>query len=212
MSCWALIALKSSATAKGRLAETLTATERSQLVEHMFQQVLNALRAAHLLDGIAVVTAETRAETDLLRIDDPGGGLNAALTRGAAKLGARGVREAIILHADLPLLKSADVDALINRGRAAGSRSCAIAPDKAGRGTNALFVPLPLLFPLRFGVNSFALHQAEIERAGLSMARVDRPGLACDIDEPHDLVRLLAEHKAEYGFLADAAKRGASTL
>lgn len=212
MSCWALIALKSSATAKGRLAEMLTAEERSQLVERMFQQVLKALRTAHLIDGIAVVTAETLTELDLLHIADLGGGLNAALTHGAAELSARGVCEVLILHADLPLLQSSDVDALISAGRAIGSGGCAIAPDKLGQGTNALFVSLPLSFSLRFGVGSFALHRAEMEQANLIMSRVDRPGLACDIDEPQDLLRLFSEHKAEYGFLEDAVKRAASSV
>ncbi len=212
MSCWALIALKSSATAKGRLAEMLTDEERSQLVERMFQQVLKALRMAHLIDGIAVVTAETLAELDLLHIVDLGGGLNAALTHGAVELNARGVREVLILHADLPLLQSSDVDALISAGRAIGSGGCAIASDKLGQGTNALFVSLPLSFSLRFGVGSFALHQAEMEQANLIMSRVDRPGLACDIDEPQDLLRLFFEHKAEYGFLEDAVKRASSSV
>lgn len=212
MSCWALIALKSSATAKGRLAETLTIAERSQLVNRMLQQVLNALRTAHLIDGIAVVTAETLAEAGILRIADPGGGLNAALTHGAAELSTRGVREVLILHADLPLLNSLDVDAMVSAGRASGSEGCAIAPDKLGQGTNALFISLPLSFPLRFGAGSFALHRTEMERAGQNMTCVERPGLACDIDEPHDLIRLLAEHKAEYGFLEDAVKRDASSI
>ncbi|MBP9714585.1 MAG: 2-phospho-L-lactate guanylyltransferase [Sterolibacterium sp.] len=212
MSCWALVALKSSAAAKGRLAEILSAKERRQLVERMFQQVLRALREAEQIDGIAVVTNETlplqdadeNAHTPLLRIADPGGGLNAALTHGTHTLAARGIHVALVLHADLPLLNAADIDAMIAAGRAHG---LAMAADKLGLGTNALFIPLPAPFPFRFGVGSFALHRAEIAQLGREAAQLERPGLACDIDEPQDLMRLLAENPAEYGFLAAAAGR-----
>ena len=65
----------------------------------------------------------------------------------------------------------------------------AIAPDRHGRGTNALSLPLPEAegFTFAFGPDSFALHNLEAARLGLKIEEIHSPGLACDIDEPADL-------------------------
>lgn len=206
MSCWALIALKSPAAAKGRLAETLDTATRRRLVEQMFADVLAALRAARQVAGIAVVTAETLADANLMRIDDPGRGLNAALAHGAAELAARGVNELLILHADLPLASGAEIDQIIAAGRAQG---LAIAPDKAGQGSNALYLPLSAAsnFRLHFGPDSFRLHQIEAAAHAQTLARVDAPGLSFDVDEPRDLEQLLAAAGGRYDFLRGALQQ-----
>ncbi|MBV2234997.1 MAG: 2-phospho-L-lactate guanylyltransferase [Sterolibacterium sp.] len=201
MSCWALVALKQPASAKGRLAETLATTARSQLVAQMFADVLKALRSTRQIAGIAVVTADELAAAELVRIDDPGLGLNAALAHGAQALHARGVDELLILHADLPLASAAEIDALIDAGRAHG---LAIAPDKSGLGTNALYLPLPAPFAFRFGPDSLRLHLAEAAALQRPIARIESAGLGFDIDEPQDLQHLLATAGARYDFLRAA--------
>jgi 2-phospho-L-lactate guanylyltransferase len=203
MSCWALIALKAPAAAKGRLAEILDATGRSQLVAQMFSQVLEALQAARSIDGIAVVTAESLPQTGLVVLDDPGGGLNAALTHGARELAARGVDELLVLHADLPLLTAAQIDAFVAAGRETG---LAIAPDKLGQGSNALYLPLPAPISFCFGHDSCRLHLAEAARIGRPITRQTMAGFAFDVDEPADLERLLAQEGERYGFLRQAMK------
>ena len=187
MSCWALIALKTAASAKGRLSETLPAEQRIRLVHLMFEQVLDALRAARHIDGIAVVTTDPMNASDILCISDPGGGLNAALTQGAATLAERGVDEILLLHADLPLATPEEIDTLIQAGRTHG---LALATDKLGQGTNALYAPLPLTLPLRFGIGSCQQHQNEATRQHRTIEKLTLPGLAFDIDEPQDLQRL----------------------
>lgn len=204
MSCWALVALKAPAAAKGRLAETLNAAERSQLVGLMFDKVLHALRAARSIAGIAVVTADPLQADGVTVIADPGHGLNEALAQGARELAARGVDELLVLHADLPLASGAEIDQVVAAGRASG---LAIASDKLGQGTNALYVPLPVPFAFRFGPDSFHRHLAEAEALRRAVARVDAPGLAFDVDEPQDLERLLAADGERYGFLRAALKR-----
>jgi 2-phospho-L-lactate guanylyltransferase len=201
MSCWALIALKSSAAAKGRLAETLPAEIRQRLVEQMFADVLGALRAAQQVEGIAVVTNETLTDPDLLRFDDPGQGLNAALAYGAAELAGRGVDELLILHADLPLASGAEIDALISAGRTHG---LAIASDKAGQGSNALYLALPHTrnFRFQFGPDSLRLHQLEAARQGGALTTIAAPGLNFDIDEAQDIEQLLLMAPERYEFLS----------
>ena len=65
----------------------------------------------------------------------------------------------------------------------------AIAPDRAGTGTNGLALRPPDAIALRFGVGSFEAHRAEAEGAGVPLAEVHRPGLAFDLDTPADLAR-----------------------
>ena len=205
MSCWALVALKAPAAAKGRLAETLTAAERSRLVGLMFDNVLGALRQAQSIAGIAVVTAELLQAEGVTVLDDPGLGLNEALAHAAHELAARGVTELLVLHADLPLVIGAEIDQVVAAGRQTG---LAIAPDKAGQGTNALYITLPQPFIFRFGADSCRRHLAEAAQQHKAMARVALPGLAFDVDEPQDLERLLAEDDERYGFLRQALQRG----
>lgn len=205
MSCWALIALKAPSSAKGRLADILALDERRLLVEHMFTRVLAALRATPVIAGIAVVTNEVLTHADVLTIADPGGGLNAALSHGAQALARCGVSHVLILHADLPLLGATDLNALIALGRRHGQ---AIAPDKTGLGSNALYLPLPLPIPLCFGSDSQRLHQAAASAHGLVLPTLNRPGLAQDIDERQDLQQLLASGAADWQFLAPALQQG----
>lgn len=208
MSCWAVVALKSPAEAKGRLADVLTIDQRTRLAHCMFGNVIDALRHAQSIDDIAVVTPETTEASMLapgiVRIADPGGGLNAAFSHAARQAAARGADELLVLLADLPMLDGAEIDELVRRGRMSG---LAIAPDKQALGTNAVFVRLPTAFRFHFGVQSFPKHRAEAAACGLDAQCVELPGLALDIDEPQDLDALLAQGDARYAFLRTALSK-----
>ncbi len=202
MSCWAVVALKASGEAKGRLAEILSAEQRASLARRMFENVIDALRHAETIDDIAVVTPETLTiDPPLTLLMDPGGDLNDAFTYAALALAQRGVTELLVLPADLPLLGSAEIDEMVRRGRRSG---LAIAPDKLGQGTNAVFVALPTPFRFHFGLESYERHLAEAEEHGLIAQRVALPGLAFDVDEPQDLGLLLEQAGEKYGFVRQA--------
>ena len=68
----------------------------------------------------------------------------------------------------------------------------ALAPDRAGLGTNALLTTPPSHAPLAFGVGSFARHQALARRAGVEPLIFHSPGLAFDVDTLPDLDELRA--------------------
>jgi 2-phospho-L-lactate guanylyltransferase len=91
----------------------------------------------------------------------------------------------IIIHGDLPLVTSQDLELLA----AAPEGEIAIAPDRHGTGTNAISLPLPAAkgFSFAFGPDSFALHNAEAGRLGLKIEEIHSPGLSRDVDEPDDL-------------------------
>lgn len=111
---------------------------------------------------------------------DRGTGLNAELDRVRA---ARGAASLLVIHADLPRLSGEDVRALL---AAAEMHGAAIAPDRAGVGTNAIALARGVPLPFAFGADSFARHEAALPGA----AAVRRDGLARDVDTPEDLDEL----------------------
>ena len=50
----------------------------------------------------------------------------------------------------------------------------------------------PAALTPRLGVDSLARHLHQAARRGVTVARVDRPNLALDIDTPRDLAELIA--------------------
>ena len=68
----------------------------------------------------------------------------------------------------------------------------AIAPDRAGLGTNGLSLPLPAArdFQFCFGSNSFGRHRDEAARLDLLLEIIHSDTLAFDVDEPADLLAL----------------------
>ena len=113
-------------------------------------------------------------------------GLNAGLEQARREALADGIDTLIVLHGDLPNLATDDIDALL---AAVPSRGIAIAPDRAGGGTNGLALRPPDAIPFRFGVGSLEAHQAAADAAGVPIVEVHRPGLAFDLDTPADLAR-----------------------
>ena len=97
----------------------------------------------------------------------------------------------VVLHGDLPNLRAPDVRALID-AVPPGTPGVAIAPDRAGTGTNGLMLRPPGVLNFRFGPGSFAAHLAEAHQADVPIVSVNRAGLAFDLDTPEDLARWLS--------------------
>lgn len=203
MNCWVLLALKTLDHGKSRLAGVLSPAQRAALIRTMLDHVLAALQASRQIAGIAIVTQETRAlpAAAALALPDPGLGLNSAIASGARTLAALGARELLVLHPDLPLLRPDEIDAFIARGRQTG---LALAPDRRGSGTNAVFVSPPNRFDFCFGRSSFERHVRLARKHGLEPAIVRLPGFAFDIDEPADLAALLDDHGDQFAFAFDS--------
>jgi 2-phospho-L-lactate guanylyltransferase len=185
MTCWALVPLKRRAACKMRLAGQLSPAQRLQLVRLMLARVIGAVRQSQCIDALACVSAErdtVPAEIPLLA--DAGTGLNSALDAARQMLIDRGADELVVLPADLPFVTAADIDALVESGRRAG---CALATDRPGLGTNALWLPARMPFRFQFGPGSRLRHLEEAKRLGLTPALVSLPGLAFDVDGPDDL-------------------------
>jgi 2-phospho-L-lactate guanylyltransferase len=118
-----------------------------------------------------------------------GMGLNRGLDQARAEAVGDGIETLCVLHGDLPNLSVAEIHALL--AAMPSPTGVAIAPDRAGSGTNGLAMRPPGAIGFAFGVGSFAAHRSAAEAAGLPFAVVERPGLAFDLDTPADLARWL---------------------
>ncbi|CAN5827911.1 2-phospho-L-lactate guanylyltransferase [soil metagenome] len=180
--------------AKTRLAPSLSADEREALARQLLERVLSAAREA--CDDVVVITPSAA----LAPVVEPSGarlvvqrgmGLNEGLDQARFDALVYDVGTLVILHGDLPNLDGADVQALVDALPPSGP-AVAIAPDRAGTGTNGLVLRPPGVMSFRFGPGSFAAHLSEAERAGVPVVAVNRAGLAFDLDTPEDLARWLS--------------------
>ncbi len=187
MKSWIVTPIKAPEDCKTRLAPVMNDAARRELVGSMLRHVVGVAReAAESGDKILLLGPSRHGlPADLPRLEDPGGGLNAALAAATATAAAAGVERLVIVAADLPRLTRADVIALLG----ALPAQAAIAPDRAGTGTNALSLPLPAAagFHFAYGPGSFTRHQAEAARIRLPLAVIRSETLGLDIDEPQDL-------------------------
>lgn len=190
MTCWALAPIKARQECKTRLRQALPEDARLALVRAMLRHVLTTAAATPGIDRVAILSPERDevADTVAMFMDD-GRGLNAALQNALLELQARGAMTVLILHADLPLLRSDDITAMLEAGK---THDCVLAPDCLDQGTNALLLSLPTPLRLQFGRDSFAKHQTEAKARGLSTAVVRSPTLAFDLDEPAAMTRTIA--------------------
>ncbi|CAN5156716.1 2-phospho-L-lactate guanylyltransferase [soil metagenome] len=178
MNWTAVVPVKRGAARKSRLADHLSPDERDRLSDRLAGDVLNALHEAPSVTSISILSEAPHEDQRFGWHPDLGRGLNAELIGCATQVG---MRRLIVVLGDLPLVTSADIEALIE---AAEQRGIAIAPDRHLQGTNALAVMDGAGFGFCFGADSYRLHR---ELAGDRAAIVARPGLSIDIDTPDDL-------------------------
>lgn len=190
MPTWAIVPVKRLSEAKSSLSAVLAPQQRRRLVLSMLADVLGAVHQAPSISNAIVVSPDERV-LNFARLHgaegvaEPDLGLNEALKLAIRHTISKGVDSVLILPADLPLLKSADVENLI--AMASAPKDVVIAPSKA-KGTNALFLRPPGLINLRFGGESFPLHVKEASQVGVRSRVYRSTTVALDIDEPEDLL------------------------
>jgi 2-phospho-L-lactate guanylyltransferase len=180
--------------AKTRLAPSLSPDERMFLASQLLQRVLKVTR--EVSDDVVVISPsrqlrEAVEPSGARLVVQRGMGLNEGLDQARFDALVDDVRTLVVLHGDLPNLQATDVETLLAALPADGSPGVAIAPDRAGTGTNGLVLRPPGVIKFRFGEGSFARHVAEVEAAGVPLVAVNRAGLAFDLDTPEDLTRWL---------------------
>ena len=202
MDLWAIIPVKPLALGKSRLAVVLDNRQRAALNQWLFDRVFDAA-ATELGPGQVIVVSSDAGL--LARVRGRGAhalderaptALNAALAQACRYASGHGAPAIAVLPADLPEIRGADIAAL--RAALAEPPSCAIAPDAAELGTNALVLAPPRADSFRFGRRSFAAHLALATARGLATQIVRRPGLAHDLDTP-EAYRRFARRRPDIG-------------
>ena len=193
----ALVPAKALDRAKGRLAALLTEDERRRLALAMLEDVVKALQAVPEIESVAVISPDAEVldaarALDAQAIEEPPSvrGLNQALANGLSVMSSRSPDAVLVVLADVPAVKPADIRDVLTALPA--GRGVVIAPSSA-KGTSALALRPPDVIPFRFGELSFQHHKREAAARVIEHAIVRSEALANDIDEPADLKRLLDE-------------------
>jgi 2-phospho-L-lactate guanylyltransferase len=202
----AIVPIKSFATAKQRLSDSLASGARRSLVQAMFTDVLGALKRTEGIEGIAVVTSDVSARAlaagprVALLEDDARAGQSAATSIGIRYAEEQGYDRVLLVPGDTPLLGPPELEDLLVRAERDGL-ALAIVPDRHGTGTNGLLIHPPGAFEPSFGEGSLERHVAQAQELGLSHRVEPLPSLGHDVDTPADLAALWA--------VVDGSKRGA---
>ena len=214
LAIWAVLPVKNTVDAKQRLMPVLAPGERQALFTAMLRDVLTALAGSRLLSGIVVLTRDAKAaamakEHGAEVVAEPANdGHSSAIARGAEYLIGQGRQAMLALPGDIPLLTSAEVDALA--ASLTTSPGFSIAPSSDEFGSNGLLASPPDLVEFAFGDDSFRPHLARARAAGVQPTILDLDGFALDVDQPDDLRRFAASPSDThaYAYLRDAQLLG----
>lgn len=196
-----LLPLKEFAASKQRLAGVLSVTERACLLQSMVGDVLGVLTQHCEIERIAICSRD-RAALWLANcygvdfIDEQrthAADLNDAVNAAVSNLASDGCSDILVVHGDLPLLSAQDISIFLQRHRSAQSSAVTIAPDRRGVGTNLLAWRPLRQFQTQYGADSFAKHCAQARSLNAQLTICELPGARCDIDEPEDLLLMLAQ-------------------
>lgn len=184
----AVVPLRSPGAGKTRLSPTLDTDARAALAGAMLADVVAALRGADLEVVVAAGGPAAAAAASALQVaavvDPP----TARSLDDAVEHARRAVAPdtaLLVVQADLPLLRSADVEALL-----AAEAPVVLAPTSDG-GTSALLRRPSSVIATAYGRRSADRHARLAHAAGVPVAVVDRPGLALDVDRLEDLDALV---------------------
>lgn len=179
-----VVPVKAFHAAKLRLAPALDPAARAALAREMAEKVLAA--AAPLPVTVVCEDPDVAAWATAQGVTvewTPGLGLDGAVQAGVAAVETTDADRVLVAHADLPLARSlADL-----APPTTGPLPVTLVPDRRSDGTNVIVIPAGCGFRFAYGPGSFARHQDEATRLGLSLRVVRDPRLGWDVDVPGDL-------------------------
>src|SRR5438105_6922678 len=217
-----VVPVKSPRRAKHRLETVLSEPERERLAGVMAREVFAAVSTLTtygrfvISDDPDILEEGRRFGLEPL-LDRVGQGQSAAVRLGFAAAWERGFTAALTIPGDVPAVTPHELSDLCSYRP---EIEVLLAPDRERLGTNGLRLVPPHAITLRFGEDSFSLHQAEAVRAHRSFAVHVIAGLEHDLDRPDDIasfmhlgrdtatLRLLQEVKAAERLLASTPPVG----
>jgi len=191
-----LVPIKDLSNAKQRLSPALTQEERTALARAMAEDVFDALAPFASDPGVAIVSGniwasqQAKARKFTIILDTDQAGETAAIEMATTFCGGQGADFNIVFPADIPLITSNEVRAVLDL---MPERGCVIVPASDYRGTNAILRRPFDLIPLRFGNDSFQPHLAAAKATGHEVIVRQFPGIGLDVDRPDDLLALMRE-------------------
>jgi 2-phospho-L-lactate guanylyltransferase len=179
-----LVPVKSTRVGKSRIQ--LPPDRRARLALAMALDTVTAVASAAGVDRVVVLVDDESDGTRLASVpavtvhQASAQGLNAAIAEGLSLPAVAGHAVAV-LPADLPSLRSAELDAAL---RAAGGVAFAVVADRQGTGTTLLAARDPALLRPHYGPGSFAAHVAA---GAVPLVVPAESGLRRDVDVLDDL-------------------------
>lgn len=177
--------------AKTRLADTLDAEERHDLVTGLLRRTVVAALAVDRLADVVVVSPDREvlrlaAELGARTLRQRSSGLNAGLIEARDDVVAGGAEAILVVPVDLPFVTTGAIDALVDP-LIANRSTVVLVTDRHATGTNVLGLRPPDVIDFAFGPGSRAAHRDRAAAADAPFVEVDGP-LAIDLDTPEDLV------------------------
>ena len=193
MKSVAVVTAKRFTQAKQRLAGSVSAELRRELVEAMLGDVLEAVSKSRMISDTVVVTGEEAAASlaesfgaHVVHDPDDISHSEAALM-GVARAEQLGAECVTLLPGDCPLLDPRELDSVLT---GLPNPYVAVVPDRHGTGTNALVLVPPRAIRPAFGEGSCARHLDLASQAGIPHSLDELPTLSLDLDTPADIVAL----------------------
>ena len=191
---WLIIPVKKINDAKYRLKSLLNPIQREQLFLAMLEDVLSVVKSIPELENISLATicptaikiAKKYGASILDTYRDEG--QTEAIKKSAEALDNNGIKNMILLPADIPLVTETEISKVIevhNR-----SPMMTIVPARDEKGSNCIALSPPTAIPLSFGPNSYFPHIHAARNSELKLKTISLPGIGLDIDTPSDLKEL----------------------
>ncbi len=186
----ALVPVKGFRNSKTRLSSVLDEEARARLTFWMMARVLKTLSAARTVKRILLVSQDVDVQSagwsmGVESFCETSKGLNEAILEAVASLKRSPSERALIIPADLPLLRVEDVDSLVELSFA--ESPCVVSsPSRRRDGTNALLLDPPDVISPAYGPDSFSRHQSQAKAKGVPFQIYTAPSFSLDIDLPED--------------------------
>ncbi len=168
--------------AKARLSTHLQPDQRRRVAEALLDDALELCASSDFITWWVVsddgCVLEKAADRGFNVIEDPGVGLNPALSLAIEEIAARGWESVTVIPSDAPLAFRGDLVDLLDTG---ATSEMVLVPSDDG-GTNALYMAPPDLVAPEFGQGSLRKHLDLADRNGIRCALLALPRLALDID------------------------------
>jgi len=178
-----LVPVKALSRAKSRLVGADAETRVGLMRAFAMDAIVAAAQSVHV-HAVHVVTDEAGFDVRGAGVlpDEGGGDLNAALRNAAVRVRLANPGTSVaVMCADLPALRTADLDAALT----AGMSPRWFVADAAGTGTTLLAAGPGVDLEPHFGADSARRH----EESGAVSVKADVPTLRIDVDTDADLVR-----------------------